>query len=151
MADFGGKPASTGSGITALKQVQVSNGSQIDLLFDGKVQKSQIRTEYLGDIIQLSIQDVSVYPAKISSVNGGELTKVFAYQYAPKLVRCRLSVKGKAEDYKDKLEIKAQRKDAHHSRRSAPSRSSLTVHAAAGGASSRRHAKRRPRLTADTD
>jgi flagellar biogenesis protein FliO len=93
--------------ITTLKQVQISNGSQIDLLFDGKVQKGQVRTEFINDIIQLSIQDVSVYPAKISSVNGGNLTKIFAYQYAPKLVRCRLTVKGKAEDYKDKLEIKA--------------------------------------------
>jgi flagellar biogenesis protein FliO len=93
--------------VTALKQVQVSNGSQIDLLFDGKVQKGQIRTEFVNDIIQLSIQDASVYPAKISAVNGGNLTKIFAYQYAPKLVRCRLTVKGKAEDYKDKLEIKA--------------------------------------------
>lgn len=93
--------------VTSLKQVQVSNGSQIDLLFDAKVQKSQIRTEFVNDIIQLSIQDVSVYPAKISAVNGASLTKIFAYQYAPKLVRCRLTVKGKAEDFKDKLEIKA--------------------------------------------
>jgi flagellar protein FliO/FliZ len=93
--------------VTALRQVQVSNGSQIDLLFDGKVQKSQIRTEFVNDIIQLSIQDVSVYPAKISAVNGASLTKIFAYQYAPRLVRCRLTVKGKAEDFRDKLEIKA--------------------------------------------
>src|SRR4051812_3031830 len=72
--------------VTSLKQLQISNGSQIDLLFDGKVQKNQIRTEFFNDIIQLSVQDVSVYPAKISSVNGGALTKIFAYQYAPKLV-----------------------------------------------------------------
>ncbi len=88
-----------------LKQVQVSNGSQVDLLFDGKVGKSQIRTEFFNDIIQLSINDVSVYPAKISSVNGGALTKIFAYQYAPKLVRCRLTVKGKAELYKDRFQL----------------------------------------------
>ena len=90
---------------TALKQVQVSNGSQVDLLFDGKVSRSQIKTEFFNDIIQISLTDVSVYPAKISSVNGGALTKIFAYQYAPKLVRCRLSVKGKAEAYKDKLAV----------------------------------------------
>lgn len=88
---------------TALKQVQVSNGSQIDLLFDGKVSRNQIKTEFFNDIIQISLTDVSVYPAKISSVNGGSLTKIFAYQYAPKLVRCRLSVKGKAEDYRNRL------------------------------------------------
>ena len=90
---------------TALKQVQVSNGSQVDLLFDGKVSRNQIKTEFFNDIIQISLTDVSVYPAKISSVNGGNLTKIFAYQYAPKLVRCRLSVKGKAESYKDKISV----------------------------------------------
>lgn len=91
--------------MTTLKQVQVSNGSQIDLLFDGKVGKSQARAEFFNDVIQISLNDVSVYPAKISSVNGGPLTKIFAYQYAPKLVRCRLTVNGKAEDFKDRLQI----------------------------------------------
>ena len=86
--------------VTTLKQVQVSKGSQIDLLFDGKVGKNQIKTEFFNDIIQISLTDVSVYPAKISSVNSGNLTKIFAYQYAPKLVRCRFTVKGKADDYK---------------------------------------------------
>lgn len=88
-----------------LKQVQVSGGSQIDLLFDGKVTKNQIRTEFFNDIIQISLTETSVYPAKISSINGGNLVKVFAYQYAPKLVRCRITVKGKAEDFKDRLKI----------------------------------------------
>jgi flagellar biogenesis protein FliO len=96
--------------MTTLKQVQVSNGSQIDLLFDGKVGKSQARVEYFNDVIQVSLNDVSVYPAKISSVNGGPLVKIFAYQYAPKLVRCRLTVNGKADDFKDKLQIVANGK-----------------------------------------
>jgi len=93
--------------VTSLKQVQISNGSQVDLLFDGRIQKSQIKIDFINDIIQLSIQDAAVYPAKISSVNGTTLTKIFAYQYAPKLIRCRLTVKGKAEDFKDRLDIKA--------------------------------------------
>jgi flagellar biogenesis protein FliO len=90
---------------STLKQVQVSNGSQIDLLFDSKVSKNQIKTEFFNDVIQISLTDVSVYPAKISSVSGGNITKIFAYQYAPKLVRCRLSVKGRAESYKDKIQL----------------------------------------------
>jgi flagellar biogenesis protein FliO len=86
-----------------LKQVQVSGGARVDFLFDGKISRSQIKTEFFNDIIQISLTDAAVYPAKISSVSGGDLTKVFAYQYAPKLVRCRLSVKGKAEDFKSRL------------------------------------------------
>lgn len=100
----------TAQAMTTLKQVQVSNGAVIDLLFDGKIDKSQIHTEYLNDVIQISLTDVGVYPAKISSVNGGNLIKIFAYQYAPKLVRCRLTVKGKAEDYKDRLQLGVQGK-----------------------------------------
>src|ERR1051326_3524548 len=93
-----------------LKQVQVTGGSQVDLLFDGKISRSQIKTEFFGDTIQLSFMDVAVYPAKISSVSGGDLTKIFAYQYAPKLVRCRLSVKGKAEDFKARMVIEQKGK-----------------------------------------
>src|SRR5271154_5553645 len=69
--------------MTTLKQVQISGSSQIDLLFDGKIQKSQIRTEFFNDVIQINLTESAVYPAKISSVNGGRLVKIFAYQYAP--------------------------------------------------------------------
>jgi flagellar biogenesis protein FliO len=91
--------------MTTLKQVEVSGGSQVNLLFDGKIQKNQIRTEFFNDVIQISLTESAVYPAKISSINGGNLVKIFAYQYAPKLVRCRLTVKGRAEDYRDRLEF----------------------------------------------
>lgn len=94
------------TGLVNLKQVQVSPGAkQIDLLFDGKVAANQIRTEFINDVIQLSLMDVGVYPAKISAVNGGEVTKIFAYQYTPRLVRARFTVKGKAESYRDKVEV----------------------------------------------
>ncbi|OFZ73877.1 MAG: hypothetical protein A3K03_02900 [Bdellovibrionales bacterium RIFOXYD1_FULL_44_7] len=102
--------AADASAITTLRKVQVTDGSQIDLLFDAKVNPSQIQAEYINDIIQINLNNVSVYPAKIVSVSGLDLTKVFAYQYTPKLVRCRLTVKGKAENYKSRLNIKANGK-----------------------------------------
>ncbi len=98
---------------TQLKQVQVSQkdeSSQVDFLFDNKITPAQIKTEYLNDIIQLVITDVSIYPAKIAAVDSESLTKVFAYQFSPKVVRCRLSVKGKAEDYKDQFELQTNGK-----------------------------------------
>ena len=98
------------SGLATLKQVQVIGGSQIDLVFDNKIQPSQIKTEYINDIVQLSISDAAVYPAKISSLNGAKVSKIFAYQYAPKLVRCRFTVKGKAEQFRDQLQVKARGK-----------------------------------------
>src|SRR5689334_14258617 len=84
--------------LTTLTKVQVTDRSQVDLLFDDRITPRQIKTEFANDIIQISLNDVSVYPAKISSIPGSDLTKVFAYQYSPKLVRCRFTVKGKAED-----------------------------------------------------
>lgn len=99
--------ASCAASAATLKQVQVTDGNRVDLIFDGKIAPAQVRTEFFNDIIQLSLADVNVYPAKISSVSGSELTKVFAYQYAPKLVRCRLTVKGSAETYQKRVEVKA--------------------------------------------
>lgn len=93
------------SGIN-IKQVQVGDNSRVDLLLDNKISDAQIRTEYINDIIQLSLSNTSVYPAKISSVSGQDLTKIFVYQYAPGLVRVRLTVKGKAESYQGKLSVK---------------------------------------------
>jgi flagellar biogenesis protein FliO len=89
-----------------IKQVQVSENDRVDILLDGKLDPSQIRTEFLNDIVQLSVSDASVYPAKISSVSGRDLSKIFIYQYAPRLVRVRLTVKGKAETFQGKVQVK---------------------------------------------
>lgn len=93
------------SGIN-IKQVQVGDNARVDLLLDNKISDAQIRTEFINDIIQLSLSNTSVYPAKISSISGQELTKIFVYQYAPGLVRVRLTVKGKAESYQGKLLVR---------------------------------------------
>lgn len=90
--------------LTNLKAV-TPQAQRVELVFDGKVAKPQVTTDFFNDVIQLSVSDVAVYPAKISSVSGGDIAKVFAYQYAPKLVRCRFTVKGKAEDFKDRVQV----------------------------------------------
>lgn len=96
--------------LTILKQVQVSPNKQIDLLFDQKVQANQIKVEYLRDIVQFSLKDISVYPAKIMSVSGEELKKIFAYQYTPNLVRFRMTIDGDAQDYKNRVTYRTQGK-----------------------------------------
>lgn len=92
-------------GATTLKQVQALEGGRVELLFDGKVKGDQIQADFFGETIQLTFKDAAVYPAKISNLNGHSVTKVFAYQYAPRVVRCRLSVRGNAEDYRSRLQI----------------------------------------------
>lgn len=89
-----------------LKKVNIVDGNQIELLFDGKVEPAQVKTEFVRDNIQLSLTNTSVYPAKVSMVSGSDLTKVFAYQYAPQLVRARFTVKGDAATYANRLQVK---------------------------------------------
>ncbi len=93
-----------------LKKVNIVDGSQIELLFDGKVDPSQVKTEFVRDNIQLSLTGTSVYPAKVSMVSGSELTKVFAYQYSPALVRARFTVKGDAQSFANRLQVKVSGK-----------------------------------------
>lgn len=96
--------------LTTLRKVQVTDGSQINLFFDKEIGKNQIRTEFFRDIIQISLNGVSVYPAKITSVSGTELKKVFAYQYTPKTTRCRLTIDGSAEEFQDRVQVEAKGK-----------------------------------------
>ncbi len=93
-----------------LKKVNIIDGNEIELLFDGKVESSQVKTEFVRDNIQLSLSNTSVYPAKVSMVSGSDLTKVFAYQYAPQLVRARFTVKGDAAGYANRLQVKINNK-----------------------------------------
>ena len=103
-------PWNSAHAVLVLKQVQVSNGNQVELQFDREVDVKSIKTEFYQDIIQLSLNNVSVYPPKIFSVDGSDVSKVFAYQYTPKLVRCRLTVKGKAEDFKSRIVLRSKGK-----------------------------------------
>jgi len=97
--------ATAAQAATNLKKVQITDGSIVELIFDGKISPHQIKTEFVRDNIQLSFQDVSVYPAKVSMVSGKDLTKVFAYQYSPKLVRARFTVKGDAAQYQGRMQM----------------------------------------------
>lgn len=112
-----------------LKKVNIIDGNQIELLFDGKIETSQVKTEFVRDNIQLSLSNTSVYPAKVSMVSGSDLMKVFAYQYSPALVRARFTVKGEASQYANRLQVKISGKTV--SVRIAPAKADQVVSAAA--------------------
>lgn len=97
-------------GLTTIKQVEVKSGRSIELSIDGKIEQNQIQTDYLNDIIQVSLTGTSIYPAKMLPINEGIISKVFVYQYSPQLVRCRVSVKGKADEYKNLTQIEVSPK-----------------------------------------
>jgi flagellar biogenesis protein FliO len=95
--------------LTSLRQVKVTNGPSknvdVSFSFDKRVDPESAEIEFLKDVIQITLKDTAVYPPKIIPVNEKIITKVFAYQFSPKTVRCRLFVKGNAEDYKDRVSI----------------------------------------------
>jgi flagellar biogenesis protein FliO len=88
-----------------LKHVQVKNASEFYLVFDGKVEEAQISSEFVNDIFQINLKNVAVYPAKIIPIQGKFFSKIFAYQYSPKVVRCRFTLRGKVADLKRKIKI----------------------------------------------
>jgi hypothetical protein len=93
-----------------LKRVLMKNDQQMELVFDQKISPDQIKTEFFNDIIQLTLKDVAVYPAHMSTLSGKTLLKVFAYQYSPDITRCRFTVKGKAEDFREAIRVRSEGK-----------------------------------------
>lgn len=103
-----GAPASALASAT-LKQVHTRPDGQIELEFDVPIDPDQVKTEYFRDIVQVSLTDATVYPAKIIGADTEHVTKIFAYQYSPKLVRTRFTVRtGNAETYQSAVSVKPQ-------------------------------------------
>jgi len=88
----------TSLAMPVLKHVEVKNNSEFNLVFDGKVEEKQISSEFVNDTFQINLRNVAVYPAKIIPIQGKIFSKIFAYQYSPKLVRCRFTLRGRAAD-----------------------------------------------------
>ena len=96
-----------GSALT-IREIKLGSSRAIEIQFDGTPAKGALSVEYIRDIVQFSIQDATVYPARIlhsegSSSSAQSFSKIFAYQYAPNLVRVRISVNGKADQFQGKL------------------------------------------------
>jgi flagellar biogenesis protein FliO len=94
--------ASESYAVTHLKQIRVLNGNEVELIFDDNIEKNQITTEFQNEVVQFSLRNVTIHPTRMIAVNGEAIRKIVAYQHAPKLVRCKFFVKGKAEDFKDR-------------------------------------------------
>jgi flagellar biogenesis protein FliO len=92
-----------------IRDIQVK-GNQVEIQLDGNVSKGSVDLDYVRDIVQFSIQNSTIYPAKILHSDNQAFTKVFAYQYAPSLVRVRFSVEGQADAYRGKVKWQQQGK-----------------------------------------
>ncbi|HTL12610.1 MAG TPA: flagellar biosynthetic protein FliO [Bdellovibrionota bacterium] len=91
-------------GQVTLRNVQVT-GNQVALLFDQDVPTRDVRTEYVRNIIQITVKNASVYPAKVLAVKDANVNRIFAYQYTPGTVRIRLTMDGDASHYEKNTQI----------------------------------------------
>jgi flagellar biogenesis protein FliO len=88
-----------------VRDIKLLGDGKIEIQLDGTPSRDELQMEYVRDIVQFSIQNATIYPAKIlhSEDNNQSFSKVFAYQYAPSLVRVRFSVDGKADQFQGKV------------------------------------------------
>lgn len=98
-------------GGTVLRQLESTAPSEFVLKFDQPLLPNQIKTEFFRDIVQLSIKGASVYPARISNHEDGIVSKIFAYQYTPDLIRCRFTVRGDAREFENRIQIEQKGKE----------------------------------------
>lgn len=78
-------------------------GNNTEITLDTQVDKNSVQVDFVRDIVQFSISNATIYPAKMLHADQAAFSKVFAYQYSPSLVRVRFSVENNAEKYKNKV------------------------------------------------
>ncbi len=94
------------AGLLTVREISVKDEERVEILLDGTVAPQALEPEFVRDIIQFSIPQATIYPAKIIHPENSNFTKIFAYQYSPSLVRIRFNVSGQAADYKNHVKWK---------------------------------------------
>jgi flagellar biosynthetic protein FliO len=98
-----GARAAGATGITAIKQEQLADGTwAVDFLLAKPVAKEDVSVDFQRNFIQLSLKGVTAYPARTEKLKHPDLEKVFTYQYQPDLARARVLVKGQASSIKNR-------------------------------------------------
>src|SRR4051794_7513671 len=62
-----------------IREIALRGNNEIEIQFDTPVAKRQLEFDYVRDIAQLSIQNSTIYPAKILHADKQSFNKVFAY------------------------------------------------------------------------
>lgn len=84
-----------------IKIIDQANGrTQIKLSFEKELAKEEATDLFRRNFLQLSLKNVSAYPAINKTVDKQGLSKVIAYQYTPSVARVRFVFDEQAEQYK---------------------------------------------------
>jgi len=93
-----------------VRDISSSDGHVATITLDSPVSVGASAIEYTRDMIQLTLKNSTLYPAKIENYPSGSFTKIFAYQYSPGVVRVRFTVPGKSEHYRGKIKVQSNGK-----------------------------------------
>lgn len=81
--------------ITAIHQGNAGTAGEyaVDFAFSSPVSKEDVAVDFQRNFIQVSLKNVSAYPARTEKLSHSLLEKVFTYQYQPDLARARILLK----------------------------------------------------------
>lgn len=95
--------------ITDVKAQESDAGDQrVVVKFSAPLNKDQVSLDFQRNFIQVSLHDVSVFPAKNQNVKSPILDKIFAYQYQPDLARARILLKSDSQAFKNRTSWKVE-------------------------------------------
>ncbi len=90
------------AGSVTIRDIGLKPGSA-EVVLDTEVDRKSIEVDYVRDIVQFTINNATIYPARMLHAEKSPFSKVFAYQYSPSLVRVRFTVENSADQYKNKI------------------------------------------------
>lgn len=98
------------SALSAVKMTDVvakrsKSGLNVDITFDKPVSAKNIKPTFERNFVQLVLKSTTVDSAKLVSLNGGEITKVFAYPYNPETARLRIILKKDSDWAKGRISL----------------------------------------------
>jgi|GEM_PF-2525974 len=97
-----------------VRDIRLEGSGKVKIQLDGILPGGNLSVEYVRDIVQFSLQNATIYPARIlhsPEEDRSAFSKLFAYQYAPNLVRVRFSVGTRAELYLGKIRYEVKGKE----------------------------------------
>lgn len=89
--------------ITEINQSKNQDGTYtVEFKFSSSLTKEDVALDFQRNFIQVSLKNVSAFPARTKTLNHPGLDKVFTYQYQPDLARARILLKSQASAVQDK-------------------------------------------------
>ena len=90
------------AGAVTIRDIGLKPGTA-EVTLDTEVDRKSIEVDYVRDIVQFSINNATIYPARMLHAEKSAFSKVFAYQYSPNLVRVRFTVENSADLFKNRI------------------------------------------------